>query len=206
MGSTGSLDAMTPADKPRPHRARLWILFLVLVSSILSCDLVSKRAASAELQQEPSRYYLGGIVELIYAENEGALLGLGQSLSPRSRFWILSAGGVLLLAILFLVLCFRGFSSSTELFGWALLFGGGIGNLADRLARDGAVVDFLRLSVGSIRTAIFNLADVAIVAGVVLLVFGSRSSTGVSEQSETVAQGDTDSRESDPEPFGNLQS
>jgi signal peptidase II len=49
----------------------------------------------------------------------------------------------------------------------ALLLGGALGNLADR-ARDGAVIDFVDLP----RWPTFNLADVAIVAGVVLLVIG----------------------------------
>jgi signal peptidase II len=51
----------------------------------------------------------------------------------------------------------------------SLLAGGGIGNLIDRIANDGAVTDFVRIGIGPLRTGIFNLADVAIVVGVLVL-------------------------------------
>jgi signal peptidase II len=57
---------------------------------------------------------------------------------------------------------------------YALLAGGGAGNLWDRLA-GGAVTDFLNLGIGPVRTGIFNVADLAIVAGVVVLLVKSRA-------------------------------
>jgi signal peptidase II len=48
-----------------------------------------------------------------------------------------------------------------------------MGNLIDRIINDGAVTDFVRLGIGSFRTGIFNLADVAIVVGVVMLLLWS---------------------------------
>jgi signal peptidase II len=56
--------------------------------------------------------------------------------------------------------------------GLALLTGGGLGNWLDRLLHSGAVVDFVSLGLGSLRTGIFNVADVAIVAGALLLALG----------------------------------
>ncbi|MNE97816.1 Lipoprotein signal peptidase [compost metagenome] len=46
---------------------------------------------------------------------------------------------------------------------------GGISNLIDRVARDGHVVDYLVLNLGSLHTGVFNLADIAIMAGAVVL-------------------------------------
>jgi signal peptidase II len=57
--------------------------------------------------------------------------------------------------------------------GLCLLTGGGLGNLIDRISNNGAVTDFLRLGIGPLRTGIFNLADVAIVSGVLMLLWWS---------------------------------
>ena len=54
---------------------------------------------------------------------------------------------------------------------YALLVSGGIGNLIDRVFRDGLVVDFMNLGIGStLRTGIFNVADMAIMAGIFMLL------------------------------------
>ncbi len=51
--------------------------------------------------------------------------------------------------------------------GIALIIGGGIGNLIDRLLRNGSVSDFMNMGVGRLRTGIFNFADLFLIAGVV---------------------------------------
>ena len=47
----------------------------------------------------------------------------------------------------------------------ALIVGGGVSNLIDRLRYGGYVVDFLNVGIGSLRTGIFNVADMAIMVG-----------------------------------------
>ena len=54
--------------------------------------------------------------------------------------------------------------------GLLLFVAGGISNLVDRIAM-GSVIDFLNVGIGPIRTGIFNVADVAILAGIALLLF-----------------------------------
>jgi signal peptidase II len=56
----------------------------------------------------------------------------------------------------------------------SLLVAGGLGNLVDRITRQGAVTDFLNIGVGQVRTGVFNVADLAIVLGVALLILSSR--------------------------------
>lgn len=51
-----------------------------------------------------------------------------------------------------------------------MIVGGGLANWLDRMLHDGAVTDFVSLGLGPLRTGIFNVADVAIVAGLLLLV------------------------------------
>jgi len=51
----------------------------------------------------------------------------------------------------------------------SLVLGGGFGNLIDRISKDGRVIDFLNVGVGSLRSGVFNLADVAISIGIIWL-------------------------------------
>jgi signal peptidase II len=52
----------------------------------------------------------------------------------------------------------------------SLILCGGIGNLIDRIVRDGRVVDFMNMGIGTLRTGVFNVADLGIVGGLLLLV------------------------------------
>jgi signal peptidase II len=55
----------------------------------------------------------------------------------------------------------------------SLILGGGISNLIDRLVRDHRVIDFMIVGFGWLKTGVFNVADVAITAGVGLLFWRS---------------------------------
>ena len=55
----------------------------------------------------------------------------------------------------------------------SFMIGGGAGNLIDRIFNHGAVIDFLNLGVGTLRTGVFNAADMEIVAGITLLLLQS---------------------------------
>jgi signal peptidase II len=55
--------------------------------------------------------------------------------------------------------------------GLTLLAAGGASNWADRVVH-GRVIDFMNVGIGPLRTGIFNVADVAIMLGVALLLFG----------------------------------
>lgn len=59
------------------------------------------------------------------------------------------------------------------IFALALVLSGGSSNLIDRFANDGYVVDFINLGIGQIRTGIFNVADVAISVGFLMLLLQS---------------------------------
>ena len=58
----------------------------------------------------------------------------------------------------------------------SLVCGGGLGNLIDRIRFDGHVTDFLNVGVGSVRTGIFNVADMALMVGMVLFFLAYRQS------------------------------
>jgi signal peptidase II len=152
----------------RPGFRILLLLLLAMIATIIG-DRVTKHVAATTLAGAPARTYLGDTFRLEYAENEGAFLGLGAEWPAPARIAIFSLGnGVLLIALA--VLTMRLHWPPSALIGLALCVAGGLSNLADRLVY-GKVIDFMNAGVGPIRTGIFNVADVAISVGTVVVVF-----------------------------------
>lgn len=139
------------------------MLMLGAVLSIVGCDHVTKQLATQSLSGEPTRSYFLDVVRLTYAENTGAFLSLGADLPASVRFLLFGVATGLML-LLFVVYAIRDRWTGWRLLGLTLFVSGGISNFADRVA-DGTVVDFLNVGVGPIRTGIFNVADMALVAG-----------------------------------------
>lgn len=148
---------------------RRLLLVLVLLGTSVGCDQATKQLATSTLADGPGYSWLGDTVRLRYAENSGAFLSLGARLPEGLRFGLLTGGvGLILLGIaLYLVLGRKLVASQVA--GLAFVLGGGFSNWLDRATNDGRVVDFMNLGVGSLRTGIFNVADLAILAGIGLL-------------------------------------
>ena len=113
-------------------------------------------------------------MHLILTENRGAFLSLGSHLDPTLRA-VLFTGGVALALVGGVVWLFARDHTMARAASVSLILGGGLGNVADRLLRSGAVTDFLFVRYGPLRTGIFNLADVFITAGVVALLLADLS-------------------------------
>lgn len=152
--------------KPRWRLAALAIVML----SCVGCDQAAKALARESLSRIGSISLFGDAVRFQYAENQGAFLSLGSSLPDHLRS-LLFVGGTSLIVAGLLVAMARGRHSPAASLGLALLAGGAVGNLIDRVVYDGTVVDFVSIGLGGFRTGIFNLADVAITAGVLVVAF-----------------------------------
>ncbi|MFT6986292.1 MAG: signal peptidase II [Psychromonas sp.] len=149
---------------------RLLIICLVTVSCV-GCDQSSKLFAAEHLPKNKMFSYLNDILRVGYTENIGAFLGLGNSLSEQTRFWFF----VVIVAAFLLALLFYLVTNSKQhtfpLIALSLVFSGGISNFYDRVVNNGAVIDFLNLGFGTIRTGIFNVADIAIMCGAFMFIF-----------------------------------
>jgi signal peptidase II len=147
---------------------RVVLLCLLLVATG-GCDQVTKRYAITELSGAPDQSFLGDTFRLQYHENPGAFLSWGADWSPAARVAVFQvANGLFLLAIAIVAL--RSHWSRLGGLGLGLILGGGVSNLFDRVAF-GKVVDFLNVGIGPLRTGIFNVADVAVMAGVACLLW-----------------------------------
>lgn len=143
------------------------VVLLVTIGTTVGCDHVTKQVAASTLAGTPARSFLADSVRLMYAENTGAFLSLGASLPPAVRMALFTIGtGVLLSALVAAAVRLR--VTGWPGFGVALFLAGGTSNWLDR-ALHGSVIDFLNVGVGSVRTGIFNVADLAVVVGVTIV-------------------------------------
>ena len=146
---------------------RISVILLVTFCCV-GCDQASKYMASERLQKNRVSSYLNDTVRIGYTENRGAFLGLGKNLPAKTRFLVFTVfTGIFLLGFL-LYMVFSKALSLSVLIGLSCMFSGGASNLFDRATNDGAVVDFLNVGVGPVRTGIFNIADMAILFGALL--------------------------------------
>ena len=146
------------------------LLILLVLTSCIGCDQVSKDMAQDSLRFARPVELLGGVLHLYYAENTGVAFSLGAELSESLRYWLFTIGSSAVLMGLFLYALLRRRSTRWQLVAYAMMIGGGVSNLLDRLLNDGRVIDFMMIKVGAVHTAIFNLADVMILFGCGLLV------------------------------------
>lgn len=148
---------------------RLLLILFVLVACV-GCDQSTKMYAEAKLPRVQPLSLLSDTVRLQVTHNEGSFLSLGASAPRTWRLATLRVGvSAMLLALLAYALFVRA-GQAPFIFALALVLAGGASNLIDRFVNDGYVVDFINLGAGPIRTGIFNIADVAITAGALLLL------------------------------------
>jgi signal peptidase II len=137
----------------------------------VALDQFSKYLAKKMLIPGSVIRFLGDSFRLQYAENKGIYLSLGSGLPDEARFWLFTVAVSVLLVVLFLFLIFSKRLTFFPTFSLTLILCGGIGNLIDRLFRQGVVIDMFNLGIGNLRTGIFNLADLAITIGGGMMIY-----------------------------------
>jgi signal peptidase II len=147
-----------------PKSRRFWPLFAV----VLLTDCATKRAAEFHLvpAQVPHEL-LGEIVRLTLAYNPGAAMSLSLGAHSRLGFSLLAIGALVVMAHLYR---HTAPGDRQAAGGLALIAAGAVGNLLDRLRSERGVVDFIDIGVGAWRFYTFNVADMAILLGAVVLV------------------------------------
>lgn len=151
---------------------RLIILVVILIA-VVFIDQWTKVLAVDYLKGQAAIVYLQGLVQLVYAENPGAFLGMGGDWSRWIRFVVF---GLIVAVGLFFMLwsLIKNKMSLKDMLAYSFILAGGIGNVIDRLTHDnGHVIDFLFMDFGFARTGVFNVADMAIVLGFIIAVWPS---------------------------------
>jgi signal peptidase II len=144
---------------------------IVFFAALVAADQATKILAARHLDGREAIRLAGGFVSLQYAENPGAFLSLGASLAPAVRTALFVVISGVFLAFLAVQTLRDGEAGRTRTFAVTAIVAGGVGNVIDRIAfgivRDFAVVGLPAVS--WLRTGVFNLADLAITTGVIVL-------------------------------------
>lgn len=161
---------------------KIWSVLSILVVLVV-LDQWTKQLAVKHLKDIAPINYFNGMFQLLYAENPGAFLGMGGDMSSTTRFVIFGLFVAIGLAIMFWSIM-KNKISQNETIAYSFILAGGIGNVIDRLTHsNGHVIDFMFIDLKFAplaRTGVFNVADIAIVIGVLMLLFQTKKTVSSS--------------------------
>lgn len=146
--------------------------FLLLALAVLALDQWTKWLIETHLPEQTSHVVIPGLLHVSHVRNTGVAFGLFASSGRGGSSWILALFGLLALGLIAMLFRRTPAKDRTLLAALALVLGGAIGNLLDRIW-SGAVTDFIAVYIGSYRWPDFNVADSAISIGLVLILIDS---------------------------------
>lgn len=133
---------------------------LIIIIALIS-DQLTKQLITSSMQINESTQVIEGFFYITYVENTGAAWSLFQG--GRWFFVAITSVMMIILAILLIKNSHKLFRISA-----AMIIGGGLGNLIDRI-KIGSVVDFIHLYFGSYSFPVFNVSDSFVTVGTILL-------------------------------------
>lgn len=141
-------------------------LFASVLAGIVVLDFSTKVLVQRTFNLYQQVDVIGDYVRLTYIHNPGAAFGI--HLGPYSRFIFLALSLIALAALagMYWVTPAR---DRVRLASIALICGGAVGNLLDRIRSSAGVVDFMDVGIGQLRWPVFNVADVAVTCGAIFL-------------------------------------
>ncbi len=145
---------------------------IIIISVILvniGCDQISKEVVRNSIDKYERIELIKSNFILTNVENTGAALSLGSDLPPALKVLFLQILPIIMLLILLRMIIVRTELSPWAVIGLAFAIGGGIGNIYDRVLY-GSVTDFMHIDLGFVKTGIFNMADVSVVIGMILIL------------------------------------
>jgi signal peptidase II len=164
---TDELELRPPAAaRLDADEGRKAILYGGLSGAIVALDQLTKYIAQQVLPPYHPVPVVGDVVRLTYIYNPGAAFGL--HVGPMSRY-IFLALTVVCVVVLFVWFRSTPISDRLRLLAISLVTAGAIGNFIDRVRSPRGVVDFLDLGIGDLRWPVFNVADIGVTVGALLL-------------------------------------
>lgn len=160
----GSAAAGSATAEERGSR-KAWWCGTVLVG-VLVLDLVTKFVVQSAFRLRESVSVWGDFFRLTYIFNRGGAFGLDLGL--HSRYVLLALS---LIALVVLALMYRNTPPGRigRVVAIGAIAGGALGNIFDRIRSAAGVVDFLDFGIGQWRWPVFNVADIAVSLGAILL-------------------------------------
>jgi signal peptidase II len=148
-----------------------FIIVLIIVN--IALDQISKIIVRTYVVAKSQTEIIGDYFTLHNVENKGAFLGLGSDLNPTVKIIVLLILPVIVLGFVMRYLFKEKNMDKLSLIGFACIVGGGIANVFDRIVY-GSVTDFFHIDLGGVfRTGIFNIADLSVTTGMILILWAS---------------------------------
>jgi len=141
-------------------------ILTAIVALVLSLDVATKTMIQRNFHLYQQVDLIGDYLRLTYIHNPGAAFGIHVGDYSRYIFLGLSLIALAALAAMYWVTPVR---DKIRLVSISLICSGAIGNLLDRIRDQRGVVDFLDVGLGDLRWPVFNIADIAVTTGAILL-------------------------------------
>ena len=152
-------------------RRSLFIILTIILT--IAIDQITKLLVRAYVVPSERSEIIGSYFTLHNVENTGAFLGMGSDLSPFVKLILLLILPIVVLGYVTIHIFKDKSLDNLSLFAFASIIGGGIANVFDRVAY-GSVTDFFHIDLGGVfRTGIFNMADLSVTTGMILLLLVS---------------------------------
>jgi signal peptidase II len=147
-----------------------WLWALGLFFTLAGCDQATKRLAETELR-EGAVPVVDGVFELTYVENRDVGFSLLRSIeSDATRRFVIMGFGLVALVVIGTLIARAKDRPWGFVVGLSLIAAGAAGNLIDRFTR-GYVVDFFHLYFRDFDYPVFNVADIAVLAGAIVFAW-----------------------------------
>ncbi len=146
-----------------------YIKLAIIAGLIIAADQITKTLIYNFLPLHQSISVIPGFFNITHIHNPGGAFGFMSDQSPQLRNIVFLFISSLAVGLIFWFYKKTPQSHPVLAFGFALIFGGAIGNLIDRI-RFGWVVDFLDFFIGNLHWPAFNVADSAISIGIFIFV------------------------------------
>ena len=148
------------------------IYLIILILFNIGIDQYSKKIVREEIIPGSQTEILGELLQLMNVENSGAFLGMGSESNPTVKLiFLLILPIIVILSVLYYLFTNKSIDKLTSV-GLSCIVGGGLANLYDRFLY-GSVTDFLFMDFGIAKTGIFNLADLSVTTGMILILLST---------------------------------
>ena len=150
-------------------KRNLFIVLLIVFN--IAIDQISKVWVRANFDYGETKSLIGEKFIMQYVENQGAFLGMGSDMHPTLKLILLLILPTIVLGYVIYYIIKNKELDRMSLIAFCCIVGGGIANVFDRITR-GEVTDFFFINLGGVfKTGIFNVADMSVTFGLLVLVY-----------------------------------
>ena len=161
------------------------IFIVLLIAFNIAIDQITKVIVRANIEIREVIELIGDKFILTNVYNKGAFLGMGSDMNPTLRtIFLLILPAMVLTYVIYYIIKTKELDR-LSLIAFCCIIGGGIANVFDRIVF-GKVTDFFFIDLGGVfKTGIFNVADISVTTGMIMLlfsgIFNTKKNTTTSE-------------------------